>query len=70
MTLPVMKARSPEETCAWFAMTQSGGYLIGAFGPLLVGLSHDHSGGYALSFCGLAVLAFGMIPILVRTVKG
>lgn len=70
LTLPVMKARSPEEAGAWSAMTQSGGYLIGAFGPLLVGLSHDHAGGYALSLIGLAVLALAMIPILVRAVKG
>jgi CP family cyanate transporter-like MFS transporter len=38
-------------------MSQSMGYLLAAFGPLLFGLAHDLSGGWALPLAGFATCA-------------
>ncbi|OWA35419.1 MFS transporter [Saccharibacillus sp. O16] len=59
LMLPVAETRTPEEASGWSAMTQGGGYLIGALGPLMVGTLHDFSGDFngALSMMLVGIVA-------------
>ncbi|TDD44870.1 MFS transporter [Nonomuraea terrae] len=45
-----LRTRTPETTAALSAFGQSAGYLIAGAGPLLVGVLHDATGGWALPF--------------------
>ncbi|MFJ7933259.1 hypothetical protein [Sporosarcina sp. NPDC096371] len=41
LLLPFQEAESTEETISWSAMMQCGGYLFGALGPVIMGLTVD-----------------------------
>ncbi|MEC2078507.1 CynX/NimT family MFS transporter, partial [Metabacillus fastidiosus] len=46
LLLPIDKTSSPAEASTWSAMTQAVGYMIGAIGPILMGLLHDLAGSF------------------------
>lgn len=59
LTLIPLRTRDPHVTARLSAFTQSTGYLLSGTGPLLMGLLHDLSGGWAVPLgclCASAVL--------------
>jgi CP family cyanate transporter-like MFS transporter len=62
LTLMGLRARTPESTAALSTVTQGGGYLLAAVGPLLVGVLRGTTGGYT----GMFVLVYvGVVLLLV-----
>jgi CP family cyanate transporter-like MFS transporter len=56
LTLVVLRTEDPTVTARLSAMAQSGGYLLAAFGPLLVGTLHDLTDSWTASLILLLVL--------------
>ncbi|WP_431862055.1 CynX/NimT family MFS transporter [Azospirillum sp.] len=77
LTLIVLRAGDPHVAAALSSMAQSVGYTLASFGPLLVGLLHDRTGGWGLSGVLFAVVmagaaVFGVLagrPLHVRVVS-
>lgn len=65
LMLPIQEANNAAEANAWSAMTQSGGYILGAIGPLIVGLLFDYSGNFMTAQWGLGVMIILMIGVQV-----
>jgi len=63
LMLPLDETGNPESASAWSAMNQSGGYIIGSFGPLFVGWLHDVTGSFTEPFAALAGLVVIMMAI-------
>lgn len=63
LMLPIAEAKSPEEAGGWAAMTQGGGYVIGALGPLAIGLLHDAAGTFAAPLSLLLVMIAAMMGL-------
>lgn len=63
LMLPIQEANHAGEANAWSAMTQSGGYTLGAIGPLIVGLLFDHSGNFVTAQWGLGVMIVLMVIV-------
>jgi CP family cyanate transporter-like MFS transporter len=61
LLLPIDEAADAQQAAAWSAMTQSIGYMIGAFGPVLLGAVHDAAGG---SFVSLILAMLGIIVLM------
>jgi CP family cyanate transporter-like MFS transporter len=59
-----LRARTGEGTVALSAFAQSGGYLVAALGPLVVGLLYESTGGWRMP------LAFLFAALLAQTVAG
>jgi MFS transporter, CP family, cyanate transporter len=56
LTLVVLRTAEPAVTARLSAMAQSGGYLLAALGPFLVGALHDLTGSWSSSLTLLLVL--------------
>lgn len=70
LMLPIDASANAHEAAAWSAMTQSAGYVIGAFGPILLGWLYDAAGGYsAVLIAGLIVVTLAMIGIHIVIVR-
>lgn len=63
LMLPIQEANNAGEANAWSAMTQSGGYTLGAIGPLIVGLLFDYSGNFVTAQWGLGVMIVLMVIV-------
>ncbi|WP_336216500.1 CynX/NimT family MFS transporter [Nonomuraea sp. LPB2021202275-12-8] len=63
LTMLALRTRTPESTGALSAFGQSAGYLIAGAGPLLVGVLHETSGGWALPY----TLIFGVLVVQLLT---
>ncbi|MCU6794291.1 MFS transporter [Paenibacillus sp. WQ 127069] len=63
LMLPIVETDTPEEAGAWSAMSQCGGYLIGAMGPLLIGVIYDSSGSYMAALLAMLVIIVAMIGV-------
>ncbi|GGK64926.1 MFS transporter [Planomonospora parontospora subsp. parontospora] len=50
LTMLALRTRTPEATAALSAFGQSTGYLIAGAGPLVVGVMHEATGGWTLTF--------------------
>jgi CP family cyanate transporter-like MFS transporter len=61
LMLPITETRNAEEAGTWSAMTQMGGYIMGAFGPLLIGWIYDFSGNFGASISGMLIIVLLMI---------
>lgn len=59
-----MRAREHANVVALSAFAQSAGYLVGATGPLLVGLLYDATGGW------YAPLGFLLVALVIQTISG
>ena len=66
VTLIGLRTRRPEVTTALSALVQSGGYLLAAAGPLMVGVLHQLSGGWRLP---LLVLLATLLPQLLSGLR-
>ncbi|MEU5566513.1 MFS transporter [Micromonospora musae] len=60
LTLLVLRARTPESARDLSGTVQSVGYLLGATGPVLVGVLHDGSGGWTFPLTALCVAVAAM----------
>lgn len=60
MTFQSRRAASPAQAPALAGMAQSIGYLVGAAGPLLLGVLYDHTGGWTLPLVVLIGLSVAM----------
>ncbi|REK77650.1 CynX/NimT family MFS transporter [Paenibacillus paeoniae] len=63
LMLPIVETSTPQEAGAWSAMSQCGGYLIGAMGPLIVGGLYDYRGNFTLAFAAMFVVILVMIVV-------
>lgn len=63
LMLPIAEANTPEEAGGWSAMTQGGGYMIGATGPLTIGALHDASGHFNGALTGMLLAIVVMIAL-------
>jgi CP family cyanate transporter-like MFS transporter len=62
LLMPLDATDSADEANSWAAMTQSGGYLISAFMPFIIGLIYDQTGNHDITL--LMFLAFIALMIL------
>ncbi|AZS15459.1 CynX/NimT family MFS transporter [Paenibacillus lutimineralis] len=63
LMLPIMETRTAEEAGTWSAMSQMGGYTMGAFGPLFIGWIFDISGHFNASIIAMLVIVMLMIGV-------
>ncbi|EGA91113.1 major facilitator transporter [Planococcus donghaensis MPA1U2] len=62
LLMPLDETTTADEANSWTAMTQSGGYMISAFMPLVIGIIYDQTGNHDitlwlfLSFIGLMLI--------------
>lgn len=68
LMLPIDETNNAQEASAWSAMTQSGGYILGALGPLAIGWLHDTTGSFVQAFYGLAIII--VLQIMVQLAIG
>ena len=67
MTLPLDNARTDAEATAWNAFVMVVSYVVGAAGPLLVGVLRDATGDFAAplwTLVGLSVAMLATTPFL------
>lgn len=63
LMMPIEAVSDTEQATAWSAMTQSAGYVIGALGPVLLGVIHDAAGSYALLIPVLLTVTLTMAAV-------
>lgn len=63
LMLPIVETNSSEEAGSWSAMSQCGGYIIGAMGPMLVGVIYDHAGSFKAALLAMLVIVLVMIGV-------
>jgi CP family cyanate transporter-like MFS transporter len=59
LTMIALRGRSPATVVRLSAFAQSVGYLLAIPGPILIGVLHDHTGGWRVP---LAVMVLLLIP--------
>ncbi|TVY03056.1 CynX/NimT family MFS transporter [Cohnella terricola] len=63
LMLPIVETNTSEEAGAWSAMSQCGGYIIGALGPLLVGAIYDGTGSFSAALLVMLAIIVTMIGV-------
>ena len=63
LMLPIVETHSPQEAGTWSAMSQCGGYIIGAMGPLMIGVIYDTSGSFAMALLAMFFIIIAMIGV-------
>jgi len=63
LMLPIVETKTAQEAGAWSAMSQCGGYIIGAMGPLLIGVIYDYSGSFTPALIVMLVVIVLMIGV-------
>jgi len=63
LMLPIMETHTAEEAGTWSAMAQMGGYIMGAFGPLVLGWIFDLSGHFTAPVIAMLVIVLLMIGL-------
>lgn len=63
LMLPIVETDTVEEAGTWAAMSQMGGYTMGAFGPLVIGWIFDLSGHFNASIIAMLVIVVLMISV-------
>ena len=63
LMLPIVETAASEEAGAWSAMSQGGGYIVGAIGPLLVGYIYDLAGSFTLALLAILIMIILMIVV-------
>lgn len=66
LMLPLTHSRNAQEVITLSAFMQSGGFMIGALGPLLFGLTNDLFNNFYLSFILVALLIIGMLGSILK----
>ncbi|ANF97013.1 CynX/NimT family MFS transporter [Paenibacillus bovis] len=63
LLLPIDKTNSAMEASTWSAMTQAIGYMIGAIGPIVIGLLYDYTGSFVPTLYLLIAVGFVVIVL-------
>lgn len=63
LMMPIEAVGDAQQATAWSAMTQSVGYVIGAMGPMLLGVIHDAAGSYTLLIPVLLAVTLAMAGV-------
>lgn len=63
LMLPIVETNTSEEAGAWSAMSQCGGYIIGAMGPLFIGVIYDNTGSFIAALIVMLVIIVAMIGV-------
>ncbi|USY53084.1 MFS transporter [Bacillus altitudinis] len=63
LMLPIIETCTPEEAGTWSAMSQMGGYIMGGFGPFLIGLIFDISGHFQAAIVAMLAIVMLMIGV-------
>ncbi|WP_181152642.1 CynX/NimT family MFS transporter [Paenibacillus sp. AR247] len=63
LMMPIETVSDAQQATAWSAMTQSVGYVIGAMGPMLLGVIHDAAGSYTLLIPVLLAVTLAMAGV-------
>ncbi|WOV89003.1 MFS transporter [Sporosarcina oncorhynchi] len=63
LVLPLDETDTPEQTNAWTAMMQTGGFIIGGLLPLLIAVLYDWTGNHDFTFLIFALLFLGMLGL-------
>lgn len=61
MTILSLRCKTPREVVSLSAMVQTGGYIIAAVGPLLLGAIYDATASFTLQIAVLAVFGLGYL---------
>ncbi|MFK8793287.1 MFS transporter [Planococcus plakortidis] len=61
LLLPLDATNSADEANSWAAMTQSGGYLISAFMPFIIGVVYDQTGNHDITLWMFLAFVFLMV---------
>jgi CP family cyanate transporter-like MFS transporter len=64
LTLPIDYARDPQTASRWTAMSLSGGYLIAAAAPVLLGMLRGLTGSFILPFLALAAMGAAIAALV------
>ncbi|TFE01645.1 CynX/NimT family MFS transporter [Jeotgalibacillus salarius] len=69
LMLPIIETNTYQQASAWAAMSQGGGYVISAMGPMGVGAVYDYTGSYTAALYGMVtiIVIMGVIQILLWT---
>ncbi|RXZ80848.1 MFS transporter [Paenibacillaceae bacterium] len=70
LMLPIVETRTAEDAGSWSAMTQCGGYIIGAMGPLATGLLYDRFDSFLPAFVMMLFIVILMIGVQLRIGMG
>lgn len=62
LLMPLDETTSADEANSWTAMTQSGGYIISAFMPLIIGIVYDQTGNHSITL--LLLLFFILLMVI------
>jgi len=63
LMLPIVETDTAEEAGSWSAMSQCGGYIIGAAGPLVVGIIRDTTGSFTPALIVMLIVVITMISV-------
>lgn len=63
LMLPIVATKTAVEAGTWSAMTQMGGYILGACGPFFIGWIYDLSGNFNASIITMVVVVILMIGV-------
>jgi CP family cyanate transporter-like MFS transporter len=70
LMLPIVETHTAEEAGAWSAMSQMGGYIMGALGPLFLGWTFDLSGHLIAPVMTMLVIVLLMIGLQLSMAAG
>ncbi|ANU10799.1 MFS transporter [Planococcus antarcticus DSM 14505] len=65
LLMPLDETSSADEANSWTAMTQSGGYIISAFMPLIIGIVYDQTGNHDITLMMFLVFIIFMVVFAV-----
>ncbi|EIM05133.1 major facilitator transporter [Planococcus antarcticus DSM 14505] len=65
LLMPLDETSSADEANSWTAMTQSGGYIISAFMPLIIGIVYDQTGNHDITLIMFLVFIIFMVVFAV-----
>ncbi|WP_152393408.1 MFS transporter [Paenibacillus guangzhouensis] len=63
LMLPIVETNTAQEAGSWSAMSQCGGYMIGAMGPLMIGMIYDYSGSFVPALIAMLIVIIAMITV-------
>lgn len=63
LVLPLDETETPEQTNAWTAMMQTGGYILAGIVPLLIAILYDYTGNHNYTFIIFTLLFLGMFGL-------
>jgi len=63
LMLPIVETNTVQEAGSWSAMSQCGGYMIGAMGPLMIGMIYDYTGSFVPALIAMLIIIMSMMAV-------